>query len=244
MIECNIQNRDEWQCPEGTGVPLITMPNVPKPLHGMPPRVIMGNTKWNMMRKRCYFDANYKCEICGCEPEKGNLHAHELYSYDYKEGTGTFERCIAVCKTCHDGIHSGRLITMFKNGNPLYPKSYVLKVVENAFKLVFNYNEMNKNKRPLRLFATFVDYLDVPELREDMEKLIKKYHIMFYDSPKRCAKWGDWKLLWNGREYQSPYANQTEWAEAMAKQAENDSMRKVSNPFSGGIYDELNELLK
>ena len=135
-----VEKIKQWRCPEGTGAPLITMPNVPRPLHGLPPRKLMGDTTWNRVRKRCYYDAGYKCEICGEEPPKGQLHAHELYTYDFAEGTGTFERCIAVCKKCHDFIHSGRLVTMFKNGNMLYPKSYLLTVVEKGFKIISEYN--------------------------------------------------------------------------------------------------------
>ena len=167
-----IEIREEWECPAGTGVPLITMPNVPRPLHGLPPRKIMGATAWDRMRKSCYFDAGYKCEICGVDPPKGQLHAHELYSYDWKEGTGKFERCIAICKKDHDFIHSGRLITLHKQGSPLYSKSYVLGVVEKGFKLIHDYNEAHPDNEPLKAYATFLEYLKAPDLAEEMSELI------------------------------------------------------------------------
>ena len=56
----------KWECPSETGIPLITMPNIPKPLHALPPRNVMGKTAWDRARKLCYFKADYKCEICGC----------------------------------------------------------------------------------------------------------------------------------------------------------------------------------
>ena len=46
-----------------------------------------------------------------------------------------------------------------KNKNPLYPKSYVLRVVENCFSLVHKYNLKHKDE-PLRVYATYLEYLD------------------------------------------------------------------------------------
>ena len=57
--EYDVKRVSKWECPSETGIPLITMPNVPRPLHGLPPRKIMGNATWNHVRKRCYFDAGY-----------------------------------------------------------------------------------------------------------------------------------------------------------------------------------------
>lgn len=239
----DIEIKEKWECPAGTGVPLITMPNVPRPLHGLPPRKIMGDAMWTRVRKRCYFDAGYKCEICGVDPPKGQLHAHELYSYDYKEGTGKFERCIAICKQDHDFIHSGRLITMYKNKNVLYPKSYVLDVVEKGFKLIYEYNETHKNRKPLRAYATFLEYLKVPELAMEMSELISKYKIEFYSEPKHVAKWADWKLLFGNKEYPTPYATQSDWVKAMEEASKKDTIRAIDDPFQGEIFKKIDDIL-
>lgn len=240
----NIEKRDKWECPTETGVPLITMPNVPRPLHGLPPRKIMGDSTWNHVRKRCYYNAGYKCEICGIDPPKGQLHAHELYTYDWKEGTGKFERCIAICKKDHDFIHSGRLITLHKQGNPLYPKSYVLDVVEKGFKLIHDYNITHKDEEPLRAYATFIEYLKVPDLEKEIRALIEKYDISFYSEPTHIAKWNRWRLVFGNKEYPTPYASQTEWAEAMSKAGEKDTMRAVETPFSGELFKEIDKILE
>lgn len=241
-----VKTTTKWECPAETDTPLITMPNVPRPLHGLPPRKIMGATAWNHMRKRCYFDAGYKCEICGADPPKGQLHAHELYSYDWKKGTGKFERCIAICKQDHDFIHSGRLITMYKSGNVLYPKSYVLSVVEKGFKLVHDYNEAHPDDKPLRVYATFLEYLKVPELCDEMEQLVDKYNIEFYKEPtkKSVAKWADWKLLFGNKEYPTPYKDGAEWLAAMEEASKHDVMRAVENPFTGEAFDAIDNILK
>lgn len=235
----------KWECPDGAGVPLITMPNVPKPLHGLPPRKIMGQAMWDRTRKRCYFDANYKCEICGAEPAKGRLAAHELYSYDYTNGTGTFNRCIAVCPLCHNAIHSGRLLTMYKNRNVLYPKSYVLKVVEHCFKLVSEYNATHGNKKPLRVYNTFLNYLKVPTISSSVRELIDKYGILFYAvNEKKMADWEKWRLVWNKKEYPTPYKTFEDWKKAMEGAAKQDTARAAKNPFVGDVFDEIDEIVK
>lgn len=240
--DCDIIKVAKWECPTETGIPLITMPNIPKPLHGLPPRKIMGTTKWDAMRKRCYFDADYKCEICGCSPSKGNLHAHELYEIDYLSGESLFKRCIAICREDHDFIHSGRLITLYKEGNPLYPKSYVLRVLEKGFSLINSYNEKSEEK--LRVFDTIVEFLKVPELEQEVSALIKKYDIKFYRAPKRGAKWSDWRLVWNGKEYFTPYAGHEEWKEAMQKASKTDTMRAMNySAFKGGVFDEIAKII-
>lgn len=239
-MKYDVEIKETWEAPAGTGVGLITMPNVPRPLHGLPPRKIMGQTKWDTMRKRCYYNAGYKCEVCGCEPEKGQLHAHELYTVDWVNGTSTFNRCIAICKKDHDFIHSGRLITLYKQGNPLYPKEYVLSVVEKGFKMISEVNA--KYHSDLRAYATFLEYLKVPSLCMEMQKLIKKYNIKFYSEPKKIAKWGDWRLVWRGKEYHTPYENDKEWQEAMIEYSKTDTKRQVKDPFTGGVYDIIKQM--
>ena len=239
-MKYNVEIKETWEAPAGTGVGLITMPNVPRPLHGLPPRKIMGQTNWDTMRKRCYYNAKYKCEVCGCEPEKGQLHAHELYTVDWINGTSTFNRCIAICKKDHDFIHSGRLLTLYKQGNILYPKEYVLSVVEKGFKLISEVND--KYHSDLRAYATFLEYLKVPSLCMEMQKLIKKYNMKFYSEPKKIADWGDWRLVWRGKEYHTPYKSEGDWQKAMAEYSKTDTKRQVKDPFTGGVYDIIKQM--
>ena len=61
---------DKWECPKDNGVAILTMPNVPKPLHLLAPRTILGNKTWNSMRHYCYNQAHDHCEICGRDCSK------------------------------------------------------------------------------------------------------------------------------------------------------------------------------
>ncbi len=243
----------EWKCPrEGEDLrALISMPNVPKPCHGngMQPRTIFGPTTWNRMRKHAYSLADDTCEICGAKPENlRQRHGHEAFDIDYEKGTATFVRVFCVCSLCHIfGIHTGRASTLHKTGNVLCPKEALIAGAENAFRIAYEYNQ-DHPEADLRLYSTWLDYLKQDDLRPDMETLIDKYQVKFYEEdPKKTAKWGQWKVVVGDREYPTPYENEKAWKEAMEKQGEKDSARilqkNMEEKFSGGVYDELNAIL-
>lgn len=237
----------EWKVPEDMAA-IIAMPNIPKPLHGVAPRTLLGAATWNRMRRACYAAADMTCEICGKKLERGMADAHEVYDIDYEKGVATFKRTVCTCRLCHrNGIHSGRCITLYKNGNPLMSKDSLLSGAENVFTIISLYNSSHKGE-PLRCYATMLDYLKCDELRRPMEELIEKYGTKFYmEDPKKMAKWGDWKLIIGSKEYPTPYQNEDEWKEAMEKRGEKDTARllqkNMEEKFSGGVYDELNALL-
>lgn len=240
----------KWTPPEGDDLrPLIAMPNLPKPTHALAPRTLLGASTWNHMRKACYYDADNTCEICGDKPENlRHRHAHEVYEIDYEKGEVRFVRAFCICALDHLGcIHTGRAITLFKQGNPLYPKEFLLEGAEKAFTIISSYNR-DHPAADLRAYSTFLEYLKCDELREPMEKLIEKYDMKFYqEDPKKMAKWSDWKLIIGNREFPTPYANQKEWEEAMKARGEQDTARllqkNIEEKFSGGVYDELNKII-
>lgn len=246
--DIDVKQVTEWRCPDEGGAPIICMPNVPKPLHLLCPRNELGKATWDRMRRACYANANYKCEICGAEVgkdiEKRQLHAHELYDIDYETGTSKFVRCVALCSLCHlGGIHTGRAITLYKQGNPLYPKEFLLAGAENAFKLVHDYNKEHPDA-DLRLFDTFLEYLKVADLEQPMRDLIRKYDVKFYTASEKLVPWGDWKLVIGNKEYHTPYADVKEWEEAMKDHGKKDTGRMAIDRFTGGVYDEVDKILK
>lgn len=241
--EYDVKLVKKWK-PIANGVPIITMPNIPRPLFNLAPRTVLGKTTWDHMRKRCYFEADYKCEVSGVEPERGRLDAHELYEYDYAKGTAKFIRTVALSKECHNFIHSGRMLTLFKSNSTYMPMSYLLRVVENGFKLVYDYNQTHSKKRQLRVYATFLDYLKEPRIADEIKRLIDKYEIKFYkEDPKIMAKWGDWKMIMGNREYQSLYKDEKDWAEKTQKLGENDYERASTRMFVDDLPENASELL-
>ena len=125
-------------------------------------------------------------------------------------------------------IHSGRALTLFKQGNPLYPASKLLEGAEHGFKQVYEWNESHPEEEQLRVYATFVDYLKEPDLKEPMEKLIKKYNIKFYfENENHVASWKDWRLIIGDKEYPTPYKSRDDWQKAMEERNKADPQRNT-----------------
>lgn len=233
-------------CPDIDGAPILSGPNLVKPLHSLNPRTIMGDVAWGRLRKKTYYLADYKCQVCGKDcSEPGSMDGHELYSVNYVTGEARFARVVGICKRCHSFYHSGRMLTLYKNKNPLYPKEKVLDIVEHGFKIIHDWNESHTRKDRLKTYEVFLEYLRQPELAEKMEELIEKYKIEFWgEDTKRMCDWEDWKLIFGNREFPTPYENYEAWEEAMKAASKTDTIRQIENPFSGGAFDEISSILK
>lgn len=243
----------KWVPPSGVGAPLLTMPNVPLPLHSLPPREIMGKKEWDELRHATYEAAGDRCEICGQQLSNNPKdiyplhHAHEVYSYDYKTYTATFVRCVCLCPTCHSGfIHSGRALTCYQKHEPFWDNARMLSIAEHGFSLIHKWNKQHPNAEPLRVYETFNDWLTEPSLHDDLEALMNSYEIETYSIPNRKVwenAWSKWKLVYNDTEYYGLFSSREEWEEAMAKRSgHNDqvdlfsddsiiSMGKLANDF-------------
>ena len=240
----------KWNAPPVNDVRVLGMPNIPDALHGpgCQPRTIVDPKEWERMRKQCYADAGYRCEACGYEHQfPADLHAHELFDIDYEQGTSTFVRLVCLCRRCHlYFIHSGRALTMYKQGDSLYSKERILEGVEHGFKLISEYNKTHKRK--IKVFATMgTSYLGEPELKKEMESLIEKYGINFYGANgKKMAAWGDWRMIWDGEEYPTPYKDASEHNAKMAElNKERVRERELrDHHITGGIFDEIDKFLE
>ena len=249
MKKLPVSKVTHWNAPPKNDVRLLGMPNIFDALQGpgCQPRTIVGSRRWDEMRKKCYEDAGYKCEICGfqAEPGKGQLHSHEVFSTDYVKGVAKFERLVCICPLCHlRVIHSGRALTFYKHGDPLYSKERLLEGAEHGFKLIAEYNKTHKRK--IKVFSTIATYTNEPELRDDMLKLIDKYHIEFYGpiSGKKQAPWSEWKMVWNGKEYPTPYKDHADYEQKMREMNKKQDRFGKTNRMKGGVFDELDKLLK
>lgn len=243
-----IERVERWVPPDKNDVRLLGMPNIVKPLHMQAPRVFMGATKWEKVRKRCYFDADYKCEICGYESrEKADLNAHEIYETDYIKGTSTFIRPVCLCRTCHLlFIHSGRAKTACKHGEPGYSPERLLYGAEHGFKLISEWNKTHEEK--IKVFEAMMDYFNLNEISDEFRRLVDKYKIEFYGPTSAIADWGDWRLIYDGKEYKTPYKDINEWEEAMeASRKKNEELDALISGekmrLSGGTFDEIDTLL-
>lgn len=246
--EFDIKTVFAWTAPKEDGAPIITMPNVPAPLHGCAPRTLLGNSTWDHMRKYCYYNANYKSQISGEDLDgttnDKRCNAHELYSYDYAHGKAYFERAVCISPLEHNFIHSGRMLTMYKRGNPLMSKNYLLKVVENGFKTIHDWNKAHPKKKQLRAYATLVDYAYTDGIEDEIRELIDKYDIKFYkESDAKLARWKDWTLKIGNKEYPTPYETPEDWEKAMAEKDKTNQNVALSNALTGGVFDEVDRII-
>ena len=67
--------------------------------------------EWDIIRKKCYANANNVCEICGDvgtkQGYKHNLECHEIWEYDEQNKIQKLIGLIALCPNCHTTKHPG-----------------------------------------------------------------------------------------------------------------------------------------
>lgn len=215
-MKYNIEKIECWQAPKDDSPAILCMPNVPLPLHMLNPRLIDPKA-WEKMRKQCYADADYCCQASSKEMGKGHLHAHELYHIDWVNQQAIFTRPVALDPTLHTRfIHSGRALTMFERGDKYFPKEALIATLEYGFSLVKGWNDTHAEDEPLRVSATFLDWAKNDRLAYDVNRLIEKYDMKFYDFDKKCfdkKHWGNWKLIYNGKEYPTKFSTREDWEE-------------------------------
>jgi hypothetical protein len=112
---------------------LLMASNIPKPLHGVNPRSVLGAAWWENERRAAYRSTYFHCKACGIfkhdTPER-QLDAHEVYSVDNLCGRAYYERAVPLCKLCHNYIHSGRLNALLAEGK--ITQARFIKVIQHG----------------------------------------------------------------------------------------------------------------
>ena len=107
---------------------VLLLPNIPKPLHGVAPRAVLGSKWWNEVRQAAYESTDYHCIACGVHKTRARgrqwMEAHEVYRTDYIIGRLYFIEAIPLCNYCHSFIHSGRLQALLDR-NQITQQRYV-----------------------------------------------------------------------------------------------------------------------
>lgn len=99
---------------------LLLHPQIPKPMHGVSPRVVMGQEWWDQQRQGAYAKYGFRCWACGVHKAKAEVHqwleGHECYDIDYRRGRMVLIEVVALCHLCHNFIHQGRLSMLVRDG--------------------------------------------------------------------------------------------------------------------------------
>lgn len=62
---------------------------------------------WELLKKRVYQKANYRCEICSGKGDRHPVECHEIWDYDDKQRVQTLTGLTALCPACHECKHIG-----------------------------------------------------------------------------------------------------------------------------------------
>lgn len=189
---------------------LLLHPNIPKPLHGINPRTILGQKWWNAQRQLAYAEHDYHCWACGVHKTSAKYHrwleAHEVYDIDYGTGRVEMKEVCALCHSCHQYIHDGRMQKLFEQGKLSFEK--YIDILAHGERLVKDYlTEMAINyrgqtwKKPfegsLPFQNTFPD-VTVPGLPRPVQSQVD---------------WQEWHLVVEGREYYTRFSDVQEWTD-------------------------------
>ena len=176
---------------------ILCHPNIPKPLHGVAPREIMGKEWWENERQRVYSSTNYHCIACGVHKSKAKKHkwleAHEFWNIDYMTGICEITSIEPLCHYCHKFIHSGRLYMIIGKEKS---EIEVKEILEHGFKILSDNN--------LKCFPF--------TLSLGLSIGCNTFNVQSYIIKTNDIKWSEWKLIWNGKEYKSKFNSQQEWS--------------------------------
>lgn len=173
---------------------LLQHPNIPKPLHGLNPRTILGEEWWDVTRQEVYTKNNYCCWACGVHKSdalyKPWIEAHECYQIDYMKGRAELKLVAGLCWFCHNYIHNGRLMSIESAGG--VPKGTYEDVMKHGQRVI------NESKT----WPSELDFL-LYTIESELTALVKD---------RFTPEWSDWRLVINGKEYPPIHKSYKEWA--------------------------------
>ena len=127
----------------------------------------------------------------------------------------------------------------------MYSEAVMLEALEHGFKIIKEWN-ISHSEEKIKRFAAVLDFLKLDGMRGPLEKLIDKYGIEFYNQPlgKDSAPWGEWKLIYNGKEYRTPYKDEETLNKYLEKQNKKERRFEMLDRMKGGVFDEVDNLIK
>jgi hypothetical protein len=85
----------------------LTIELVPKTSWYSNVRSLVSRSKWGKIRKKCYIDAGYKCEVCTGVGKQWPVECHEVWHYNDETKVQTLTGLVALCPLCHKVKHTG-----------------------------------------------------------------------------------------------------------------------------------------
>lgn len=130
---------------------LLLHPQIPKPLHSVNPRLIMGQEWWDIERQKAYESTMFHCKACGVHSLKAIIHqwleAHETYEIDFSKGLAKFIEVVPLCHACHKYIHRGGYKQQVEDG--IVPVKEYHQVMEHGMALLAKHKLMGHRPPPI-----------------------------------------------------------------------------------------------
>lgn len=180
------KSRHRWQRrPE-----VLLCPNIPKPLHGTAPRVVLGSAWWDRTRRAAYESTDFHCVACGVHKyqQRGRtewLEGHEIYDIDYGQGRMMYVETVPLCRFCHLFIHDGRLRALVEKG--IVHQRHFVAVMRHGSRV---------------LAEAGLQRVSHAQREEIIGQMIVNGKV---------AAWKDWRLVVDGKEYNPRLKSEAHW---------------------------------
>jgi hypothetical protein len=87
--------------------PRLEVELVPEPCWWSNVRSLATREQWDVMRRRVYQAAHWRCELCGGRGPEHPVECHEMWAYDDTTATQQLVRLLALWPACHEVKHLG-----------------------------------------------------------------------------------------------------------------------------------------
>lgn len=162
---------------------LLLCPQIPKPMHGMAPRTILGKDWWEKTRRAAFNSTNDHCVACGVHRYSAAWHqwleGHELYDIDYLLGRMTYVETVPLCHSCHSFIHDGLLAVRLD----------MRQISRKQFDAIMKHGRALLKKAGLDKKAQ--EHVDCADWKDWRLVLNGKEYAPKYDSFEKWKKWTD-----------------------------------------------------
>lgn len=184
---------------------ILLHPNIPKPLHSVNPRSVLGKAWWDEKRHAAYARNNYCCWACGVHKSAALYHrwleGHEVYDYNYNVGSLTLKFVSALCHACHNFIHSGKLWMDYSSS--AIDRERILTILNHGTHIL-----EAEGLEPWWGTQMVIDRLDGIDQGTSLHRLHGQGRL---DNRGNHLAWSDWHMIIEGVRYGSPFKNIEEW---------------------------------
>ncbi len=127
----------------------LTIELVPKTSWFKNVRSEVSSEEWDIIRRKVYERANYRCEICGGIGNKHPVECHEIWEYNIKTGIQKLIDFIALCPDCHAVKHIG-FATQHGRNKDFFLWKHFLKVNNSTLEEADRYLNYIRNEYAAR----------------------------------------------------------------------------------------------